>query len=137
MFDISPSYVEPAFYVSINRTSGTARKAPTMKPSRSIRIVAVGDSITEGGDSSDYATMSWPAQLFNMLGANSNTYEVLNYGVSGRTMMKTVTQVSFFFSRLRTSATPSNFQGDYPYWNESEYQAALEADADIYFIMLG
>ena len=31
------------------------------------RIIAVGDSITEGYMSSDKQTMSWPAQLQNML----------------------------------------------------------------------
>lgn len=52
------------------------------------RLVAVGDSITEGYDSSNFSTTAWPPQLWAMLGSNDAAYEVFNYGVSGRTMMK-------------------------------------------------
>jgi lysophospholipase L1-like esterase len=51
-----------------------------------------------------------------MLGSNDSTFEVINYGVSGRTMMKT---------------------GDYPYWNEEAYQLALASEADVVLLMLG
>ena len=60
------------------------------------RIIAVGDSITQGDCSSDQGKKAWPVQLMNML-SDTKTWEVLNLGVSGRTMMK---------------------NGDYPYWNE-------------------
>ena len=43
-------------------------------------------------------------------------FEVINLGVSGRTMMKT---------------------GDFPYWNEQAYQDALNSEADIVIMMLG
>jgi len=43
-------------------------------------------------------------------------FEVINLGVSGRTMMKT---------------------GDFPYWNEQAYQDALNSEADIVVMMLG
>jgi lysophospholipase L1-like esterase len=69
-----------------------------------------------GSCSSDESTKSWPAQLFDMLGQDESQYEVYNYGVSGRTMMKT---------------------GDNPYWNEEAYQLALSSDADVIFLMLG
>ena len=63
------------------------------------RIVAVGDSITDGYLSSDRKTKSWPAQLMNML-YDTSKYEVINLGIGGRTMMK---------------------NGDYPYWNETQH----------------
>ena len=60
------------------------------------KIIAVGDSITFGSCSSDAGTHSWPAQLTDILN-DEKEFTVENYGVSGRTMMKT---------------------GDYPYWKE-------------------
>ena len=47
---------------------------------------------------------------------DENKFEVINLGVSGRTMMKT---------------------GDFPYWNEQAYQDALNSEADIVIMMLG
>ena len=80
-----------------------------------IKILAVGDSITAGDCSSDPDTKSWPAQLTDMLN-NEEKYNVTNLGLGGRTMMKT---------------------GDSPYWNEPEYQQALNANADMIILMLG
>ena len=57
----------------------------------------VGDSITYGYGSTDPATMSYPAQFARMLGGKNSRFDVRDYGVSGRTVMK---------------------NGDYPYWNE-------------------
>ena len=61
----------------------TPRRYPLKKPKArneiddtALRIVAVGDSITEGYDSSDEATKAWPAQLQAMLGDNTSAYEV-------------------------------------------------------------
>ena len=79
------------------------------------RIVAVGDSITWGCEASDPDTKSWPARLMSMLN-DTNKYEVVNLGLSGRTMMK---------------------DGNMPYWNEKEYQTALNSNADIVILMLG
>lgn len=64
------------------------------------RIIAIGDSITEGFCSSDEKMKAYPVQLMNML-HDTSKYEVLNLGVGGRTMMK---------------------KGDYPYWNEAKYK---------------
>ena len=47
---------------------------------------------------------------------NDENYIVQNLGIGGRTMMKT---------------------GDYPYWNETFYQDALNSEADIIVLMLG
>ena len=66
--------------------------------SKPVKIIAVGDSITEGVCSSDESTHSWPSQLQDMLKKEEHVIE--NYGVSGRTMMK---------------------NGDRPYWNEQAY----------------
>merc|ERR1719183_1637137 len=51
----------------------------------------------------------------NML-KDTNKYEVINLGVSGRTMMK---------------------NGDYPYWKEKAYQTALNSHPDAVVLMLG
>ena len=80
-----------------------------------MKIIAVGDSITEGAMASDESTHSWPAQLQDIL-KDKDQYVVENYGVSGRTMMK---------------------NGDYPYWNEQKYQDALNSEPDKVLIMLG
>ena len=75
----------------------------------------VGDSITYGYGSADPATDSYPSQFAKMLGDDSK-YEVHNFGVSGRTMMKS---------------------GDYPYWNEQAFEEALASKANYLVLMLG
>ena len=71
---------------------------PALEPKKEgvTRIITIGDSITQGACSSDPNTKSFPSQLMDML-KDETKFEVINLGVSGRTMMKT---------------------GDYPYWNE-------------------
>ena len=66
------------------------------------KIAAVGDSITEGACSSDETKHAYPVQLANMLtnGDGDAEWEVTNFGVGGRTMLK---------------------KGDFPYWNEQAY----------------
>lgn len=44
------------------------------------RVTCVGDSITLGGGTTDYATKSYPSVLQNLLGSD---FEVGNFGVSG------------------------------------------------------
>jgi lysophospholipase L1-like esterase len=79
------------------------------------RIITVGDSITRGDHSSDPLSKSYPSQLMNMLN-NKSKYEVINFGVDGKTMMKT---------------------GAGPYWNEQAYKDALNSEADIVIMMFG
>lgn len=75
-----------------------------------IRIACVGNSITEGyglGDS------TYPKQLQRILG---NGYEVRNYGLGGRTLLKT---------------------GDHPYWQEKAFQEVQKWNPQIVIIELG
>lgn len=76
-----------------------------------IKIACVGNSITQGPgrDNPD----SYPLQMQGILG---EAYEVVNFGVSGRTLLR---------------------KGDYPYWNEPQFQQVKDFKADILIIMLG
>jgi len=78
-----------------------------------IRIACVGDSITYGAGIKGRVTKSYPAQLQELLGA---TYNVGNFGVSGRTLLK---------------------KGDKPYWENKAYKNALDFKPDIVIIKLG
>ena len=79
-------------------------------------IACVGDSITFGYGvwitewSKEH---SYPACLERLLG---DGYQTLNYGVSGKTLLK---------------------EGDEPYISHYMYEESLKADAEIYIIMLG
>lgn len=75
-----------------------------------IRVVCVGDSITEG---KSLGKRTYPNQLQEMLG---DKWKVANFGVSGRTLLK---------------------KGDFPYWSEKAYKNALESDPQVVIIMLG
>ena len=76
-----------------------------------IKIACVGNSITQGPgrDNPD----SYPLQMQALLG---DAYEVVNFGVSGRTLLR---------------------KGDYPYWNEPQFQQVKDFAPDILVIMLG
>lgn len=77
------------------------------------RIACVGNSITYGSGLKDRLSESYPARLQALLGSK---YEVLNFGVSGATMLK---------------------KGNKPYWNTPEYQQVMSAAPDLVFIKLG
>lgn len=77
-----------------------------------IRVVCVGNSITEGYSNSTQAK-AWPAQLNKLLGSK---YNILNCGASGTRMSKTV--------------GPS-------YWNDGRFTTALNANPQILIISLG
>lgn len=78
-----------------------------------IKIACIGNSITEGNGIKDKAKDSYPAQLQQMLGQN---YEVQNFGVSGRTLLR---------------------KGDFPYWNEETFRNAKDFQPDVVVIKLG
>lgn len=76
-----------------------------------IKVAFVGNSITQGPgrDNPD----SYPLQVGALLG---DAYEVKNFGVSGRTLLR---------------------KGDYPFWNEPQFQEAKDFQPDVLLIKLG
>ncbi len=78
-----------------------------------IKIACVGNSITYGTLVANREKNNYPAQLQNMLGEG---YEVMNFGVSGRTMLR---------------------RGNYSYWETEAYRKALSSLPNIIFIKLG
>ncbi len=85
----------------------------TVSAKSQIKVACIGNSITYGYGLSSPSTQSYPTRLQSFLGDN---YEVTNFGVNSRTMLK---------------------NGDKPYWNESQYTQALALNPDIVIIMLG
>lgn len=81
--------------------------------SRKIRIACVGNSITEGYGLKNRQQDSYPAVLQRLLG---ESYEVMNFGCSGRTLMN---------------------KGDRPYMREERFREALASSPDIVTIKLG
>jgi acyl-CoA thioesterase I len=77
-----------------------------------IRVACVGNSITIGYGLPD-PNSAYPQQLGRLLGSK---YQVKNFGVSGRTMLR---------------------KGDYPYWKEEFYREALVFKPQIVTICLG
>ncbi len=77
-----------------------------------VRVACVGNSITIGYGLPDPNT-AYPQQLGRLLGSG---YDVRNFGVSGRTMLK---------------------KGDYPYWKERFFKEALAFKPQILTICLG
>lgn len=87
--------------------------APKIEAGKPI-IACLGDSITFGtGVFLTRSSQSYPAYLQQRVG---ESYQVLNYGLNGRTMQDS---------------------GDSPYRAEPFYQKALSAGAEIYILMLG
>jgi lysophospholipase L1-like esterase len=78
-----------------------------------IKVACIGASITYGATIENREQNSYPAQLQKMLGDN---YQVINYGVSGTTLLK---------------------NGNSSYWNTNEYKTALQANPDVVIIDLG
>ncbi|MDR6942960.1 GDSL-type esterase/lipase family protein [Mucilaginibacter pocheonensis] len=78
-----------------------------------IKIACIGNSITYGRGVANRETDAYPAQLQALLG---NNYTVMNYGVSGTTLLR---------------------KGNAPYWQTQQYQNALNSQPDIVFIKLG
>lgn len=90
-----------------------AQKADNIAHSRvPVRIVAVGNSITDGYGSSA-REFSWPGHLETLM---NSRYGVLNYGVSGTTMSR---------------------EADASYWNTQSYTSAKNALPEILIIALG
>ena len=77
-----------------------------------IRVACIGDSITAGAGIKD-RSKHYPKQLQNLLG---DKYEVKNFGVSGRTLLK---------------------KGDHPIWKEKKFKNAIAFNPNIVVIKLG
>ena len=89
-------------------------KLPKVK-ANGIRIACIGDSITQGMGVAfnNPDKNSYPALLQGMLGSQ---YQILNYGHSGRTLLRS---------------------GDQPYRESPFFSASLKSEPAIVFIMLG
>ncbi len=82
-------------------------------PKDAIKVACIGDSITYGSKLRNRAQDCYPAQLEALLGKN---YAVRNFGVNGRTMLRS---------------------GDRPYWEHRNFRRSSEFEPDIVIIMLG
>jgi acyl-CoA thioesterase-1 len=78
-----------------------------------IRVACVGNSITEGNAMSTKLLDAYPIALGRYLGSD---YDVRNFGMSGRTMLK---------------------KGDFPLWNEKLFSDAINFNPNIVTILLG
>ena len=78
-----------------------------------VRVACIGDSITYGAGIEGRDSLAYPQQLQQELGKK---YEVVNFGVSGATMLK---------------------KGNKPYWKTEKYKEALGFNPDIIILMLG
>src|SRR5579885_250253 len=78
-----------------------------------VRVACVGDSITFGSGLADREHMAYPAVLGGMLGPR---YQVMNFGVSGATLLK---------------------NGNKPYWKQPALQQAADFQPQIVVIKLG
>lgn len=87
---------------------------PPIVDSNKIKIACIGDSITYGaGVPHDHEHNTWEYFLGEKLGGE---YQVLNYGISGRTLLD---------------------EGDFPYRKEKFYNISRQIKAEIYILMLG
>ena len=77
----------------------------------SVKVACVGNSITEGPGRNH--PDSYPSQLQKILGKD---YQVTNFGVSARTLLK---------------------KGDFPYWNEPQFEQVQAFAPDILILLLG
>lgn len=96
-----------SFLVLLSFLSACTEETPTIK------VACIGDSITYGYGLEDREQNCYPAQMQNILGP---TYEVKNFSVSGRTLLK---------------------KGDYPIWKEQAYKDAKAFKPDLVIIQLG
>jgi acyl-CoA thioesterase I len=85
-------------------------------PAYAQKVACIGDSITYGSGISDRINDSYPGQLGQYLGQFDSRWEVRNFGVSARTLLR---------------------RGDYPYVNEPAFTQAKQWNPDIVVIMLG
>ncbi|NLA61939.1 MAG: sialate O-acetylesterase [Bacteroidales bacterium] len=85
----------------------------SIKATDTLKVACVGNSVTYGAGIAERETMSYPAQLQQMLGGG---YEVKNFGHSGATLLK---------------------KGHNPYWKLKEFEEAVAFNPDIVIFHLG
>ncbi len=85
---------------------------PKVLPDRK-HIACIGDSITFGAGVMGKESLTWEHFLNEIIG---DEYQVINYGVSGRTLQD---------------------EGDMPYTADRIFKRSLDCRADVYLIMLG
>ena len=87
-------------------------KNPKILPGKKL-IACIGDSITYGSGVGGKTEKTWEYFLNQQLGEE---YQVLNYGISGRTLQD---------------------EGDFPYRNDRFYPLSKKCGAETFLIMLG
>jgi acyl-CoA thioesterase I len=80
---------------------------------KEIKIVCIGDSITDGAGTHNQSTSAYPSVLASLLGSD---YSVVNSGRGGATMLK---------------------QSDSPFWLRKEFSNVFAVQPDIVVIKLG
>ncbi len=80
---------------------------------KEIKIVCIGDSITDGAGTQNQSTSAYPAVLGSLLG---NGYSIVNSGRGGATMLR---------------------RSDSPYWVRKEFSNAFAVQPHIVVIKLG
>ena len=82
-----------------------------------VKVAFLGDSITIGSGLKNAREECYPSQFAKLMKEKyGDKYEVGNFAVSGRTMLR---------------------HGDYPLWNEPQFKQALNFKPDVVYIMLG
>lgn len=99
------------------RDLATGRRIPwpdqVLTNSSPVRVACLGDSITVGTGASALEQDAYPAQLSALLGRG---YDVRNFGVGGTTLL---------------------VEGDRPYREQPQFQAAIDFNPDIILLLLG
>ncbi len=107
---MSPAKIARVMQLCLLVTLATAVSVSAQMPP--VRVACIGNSITIGYGLHN-PDNAYPQQLGRLLGKR---YDVRNFGVGGRTMLK---------------------KGDYPYWKEKFYKEALAFKPQIVTICLG
>ncbi|GEM_PF-107697 len=100
-----------SYIITVDLTVKTI-KIKEIKDKNKMDIICIGNSITAGYGLSNLQN-AYPQTLGRLLG---DKYQVINYGVSGRTLLK---------------------NGDLPYWKEQNFTLATNSNPDIVIIKLG
>lgn len=105
------------FYILLTTLIVVLSSSAVKSQEYKVRMAMIGNSITYGALLTDPSTECYPARLSILLSEiHGDTCDVQNYGVSGRTMMRSA---------------------ENPIWTESSFETAIKSVPDICLIMLG